>query len=88
MLKAVLHRRALCAAFAATGLACIALGVLAAAGLARWAAGLAPAEAAVDQTPTTLAPSAVTSPASIGAGIHEQASSRYAGGIMQDAVNG
>lgn len=88
MLKAVLHRRALCAAFAVTGLACVALGVVAAAGVARWAAGLAPAEAAVDQTPTTLAPRAVTTPAPTGAGIHEQVSSRFAGGIMQDAVNG
>jgi hypothetical protein len=89
MPKAVLHRRALCAAFAATGLACLALGVLAAAGVARWAARLAPVEpAADDPLPTTLTPVVGIAPASPDVGIHEQASSRYAGGIMQDAVNG
>jgi uncharacterized membrane protein YoaK (UPF0700 family) len=89
MLKAVLHSRALCAAFAATALACFALGVLAAAVVARWAGRLAPVEpAADDPLPTTLTPVVGISPASPDAGIHEQASSRYAGGIMQDAVNG
>jgi hypothetical protein len=88
MLKAVLHRRALCAAFAATALVCGALGMLAAAAVARWAAGMAPAEPTdADLSPTTLT-SVGVSPASTDAGIHEQASSRYAGGIMQDAVNG
>lgn len=88
MLKAVLQRRALCAAFVATGLVCGALGILAAAAVARWAAGMAPDEPAeADLSPRFLTSVGVTS-ASTDAGIHEQASSRYAGGIMQDAVNG
>jgi hypothetical protein len=74
------HRRALCAAFAATGIVCTALGVAAAAAVAKWAAGKAPIETMADPLP------AATYTAR--AGIHRQASSQYPGGIMANVVNG
>jgi hypothetical protein len=81
MLKAVLHRQALCATLAAAALACGALGVLAAAAVARWAASMAPAEPADGDLSPRILTSVGDSPAS-------QGGSRYAGGIMADAVNG
>ena len=94
MLKAVLHRRALGAAFVVTGLVSmaigVALGVLAAARIARWAASLAPGEpTADDPSSRSHTPRLTVASSSDDAGIHGQASPRHAGGnIMQDAVNG
>lgn len=93
MLKAVLHRRALCAAFVVTGLISmalgVALGVRAAAGIARWAASLAPREPAADDPSAMSHTPRLTVASSAETGIHGQASPRHAGGsMMQDAVNG